>query len=568
MKKLIRSISIILVLMLSISVLSGCGKKEKDPQVTQSPTSLVTGTDEPKNVWEIDKSAFDLDWYIGLASYSWVWNSEECAVHKAHKENTGLNHITFHAPASDSNEKLGAMIATQTVPDLITLVDQPGRGREQISLITSSDLVYDLRELSEQYAPDFFKRIPPSILNWHTYPDGNFYGYVSLIKAPEIVKEINSNTNLSLITRQDIMDQLGIKSEDFSTQDGMIEALKKVRNAKLQQNGIDIVPFLYSGAFTFDAIEWHAQYFGLTYEDKDGNYIMPLKNPKFLEMLKFTNRLYREELLTQENIIMKMDAIKPYVGNGTVFMLFGNTALGQYGPQMTVLYEDTGGKATYTAVEPVLSSDGSYPWQKTNTLKGYTHTFISKSTKIPERVIRLFDYFNTPEVQLMDAYGIDGLHYEMVDGKVKYIDEIEEIRSTHTTQTNAKYGFPDIMYFLRDGSYMDYYPLPTAPSQLMLEDIKEAYRKYLYVADPLTLVGPVPGDPLTTTNAKIMLYFNNELINMITADSEEACVQKYNEAMKKVEEMGYNNLEELFNQQFQEGKSKMGIDMLYPENKR
>ena len=106
-----------------------------------------------------------------------------------------------------------------------------------------------------------------------------------------------------MIARKDIMTQLDIKEEDFNTQDSMVAALRKVKDAGMEYQGVNVTP-VYFGPMggvgcTFNWVL--PGMFAVPREDEEGNLIYMRKHPKYLEVLKFGNRLYREGLVSQEN---------------------------------------------------------------------------------------------------------------------------------------------------------------------------------------------------------------------------------------------------------------------------
>ncbi len=583
MKKSMRLICLTLAFVLCLTLLFGCGKKNGTSGTSSQGGS--TGSDVPAvdqmlldneiiGSWSTDRTPYDLEWYMGFPTYQFEWNSEKLPVHQIHKYNTGLNHIEFIIAASAENEKLSAMIVAGTLPDVITLNAKDSAGGLLVDMLKKGDLIYDLKALSEQYAPDFMEGITESIYNWYKDEDGSYYGFTCLTKPPELVTE-NFNkrsgaTNLLTIARKDFMDQLGLKPEDFATQDKMVESLKKVRDAKLKQDGMDVTPFLLSNDLNMAGIEWLAQFFGLSYEDKDGNYIMPLRNSKFLEMILFLNRLYREGFYTDQNMIMSLQNHSEELANGTVFMMMGNCNLGgPPGTGMRSFYLQTEGKSEYIGIVPPSSKDGAFPYQRRNDLGGWMTTFITKKDKAPaERIIQLFAYLHTPKVQLMDTYGVEGLTYHMVDGYVLHTDEAIASRKEDITGSNRVYGYPDIMWAFRDSLVNQYMPYPTEPEEIMLENIKMIYSGHAYSADALTLVVPTGNRELGTINAKVAMLMNAEIPKIILADSESECRAMFEATMKNVEEMGYQTLFEAYNEMFKNAKKRAGQEFIYPTNIR
>lgn len=568
MKNHFRLITLVIIVIFTASLVSGCNNNASSGDSTSSVSTSTSnsssstanaGQNEEKKSWQIDTSPFKLDWYIGLATYNQQWDSENVILQKMHKEDTGLTDINFIVTANESNVKLNALIASNDVPDVITLIDATGKGQSQVNTLIDNDLVYDLKELSEEYAPDFIKRVSPILLNWHTR-DGKFYYFPNSVTTPDRVDPetmASFGTNLGIIARKDIMDQVGLTNDDFKTKEGFIAALKKVKDAHIKYNGVEIMPFVYNGTFAGDGIEFISQLFGLSYEDQAGNYVMGYKNPKFVEMLKFMNRLYREGLLTDENFMMNQSTIAENVANGKVFMVFGNAGEGAFGNSIKGLYLDSKGASQFVGVGPIAPDDGSLPKVKDKMLNGWLKTFISKSTKIPERIIRLFDYFSTDESVMLDMYGVEGEHYNLVNGKVVYTDKVKETIKKDPLLTNSLYGFPNVMIFFRGAWIRKYDPLPVEPADIMVKEMSKFYARYQYPGDAVTIAA-TPGTPEAVISAKINLELLDQLPKMVMAKSEQECMNLYNNTMTKVDGLGFNQLYELFNTKYQENKKKLG----------
>jgi len=582
LKRSLRFLCLALALVLCLTLLFGCGKKNGTSGISSQGGS--TGSDVPAvdpmlldneiiGSWSADRAPYDLEWYMGFPSYQFEWDSEKILNHQIHKYNTGLNHVEFVVPASNENEKLGAMIAANTLPDIISLIH---KGTEQfVETLKKGDLIYDLKSLSEQYAPEFMESVPDSLRNWYGDSEGRFYGFPNLTKPPELMTEqyiarVGASTNLLTVMRKDILEQMGLKAEDFATQDGMIQSLKKVKDAKPKQDGMDIAPFLLSCDMNTMGIEWIAQFFGFSYEDKDGNYIMPLRNPKYLEMLLFLNRLYREGLYTDQNMIMSFQNFGEELANGKVFMMMGNCNLGGApGAGMKSFYLQTKGASEYIGVLPPAAADGALPYQKRNDLGGWVTTYITKNDRIPaERRIQLFAYMRTQEAQMLDMYGVEGITYNLVDNFVIHTEEVIAAVKEDVQASNRRYGYPDTMWCMRDNIINQYKPYPTEPEQVMLEEIKEVYKDYFYTADALQLVVPTGVKELVSANAKVIMFMDAEIPKMVTAKSESECKAMFEEAMKKVEELGYQTLYEAYNEMFKNAKMRLGKEFIYPTNIR
>ena len=135
MRKLIKIMSLMLCLIMTMSIFSGFSRTEK------------------KNVpsWSLDKSPVTLNWFIDQNWFSANWDSEKTLVYKTITEKTGVK-VNFIVPPGDASEKLNTMIASgETLPDMMTL----SIGMPQVKLLERNKMVYPLMELVDKYAPTF-----------------------------------------------------------------------------------------------------------------------------------------------------------------------------------------------------------------------------------------------------------------------------------------------------------------------------------------------------------------------------------------------------------------------------
>lgn len=182
-------------------------------------------SNQQKNV-SVTKS-IKLNWYIQSSWYNKKWDSETTLFDKTVTEKTGVD-INLIIPARDSDEKLIAMAASGDLPDIIT-IDNWNDVREQM---LKAGYFQPLNKLAERYDPELLKIIPESMKKWYTQEDGNWYGIANSFTAAEWISKNSKIDNANgIVARKDIMEKLGIKAEDFNTQEGTIKVLKKVKTS-------------------------------------------------------------------------------------------------------------------------------------------------------------------------------------------------------------------------------------------------------------------------------------------------------------------------------------------------
>ena len=91
--------------------------------------------------------------------------------------------------------------------------------------------------------------VPQSQKDWYRNDDGKWYSLVSFYYGPERCTDefggflVTHNSNF---VRTDLLEQIGMSMEDLKTKEGFYEALKKVKDEKLQYDGMDVIPLTLS----------------------------------------------------------------------------------------------------------------------------------------------------------------------------------------------------------------------------------------------------------------------------------------------------------------------------------
>jgi putative aldouronate transport system substrate-binding protein len=507
-----------------------------------------------------DTSPITLDWFINIDWWSNQWDTKMLAYREATKR-TGVT-VNITTPTAGSTEKLNTMIAANELPDIIS-----SESNSQLALLKSANKVEPLLPLIRKEAPDFEKLIPKSMIDWFKAEDGNWYDLANFFMTDN---EKGSNNyyaaNDTIVARKDIMDKLGIKPDDFSTQAGMITALKKVAAAKLKYNNQKVVPF-YCGpqAGVTELFQWVIwDMFAVPSETKDGKFADRRYDPKNLEALKFGNKLYREGLFPKDNFTAQRMQIEEKITSGAVFCFMGNK--GDYqGPFRTVFENDN--KAEYVAVGPVRANDGAKP-AFGGSLGGWVHTTISQTSKKKQRAIRFLEFLYSNEGSILMNYGIRGQtfkdgangHYAWTD---TYIKDIEEASKNKVPDKYAVGGF----WLVHNWPLIQATEiLPTKPVDLIIKKLDNFNAQFLYNNMCEGNIDPEGGTDEAIMKKKIADYYDLQVSKMLMANSEQACMTIYNETIKHMNELGHDKVMKVMDAKFQANKKKLGVKFVYPTN--
>lgn len=80
------------------------------------------------------------------------------------------------------------------------------------------------------------------------------------------------------------------------------------------------------------------------------------------------------------------------------------------------------------------------PLRPTTTINGWTVTLISKNCKHPERAVAFLDYLMSEHGQLLTYLGVEGVTYDIKDGKPVLRDNIKQILDTDRAAYDREYG--------------------------------------------------------------------------------------------------------------------------------
>lgn len=545
--------SLIIVITLMLTLTTACSSTNDNKQSSNKKQNNTNEISKGKPSWTLDTKPIKLNWYVNANWYNKKWDSNATLFDKTVTEKTGVD-LNIMAPAGGGNEKLMSMAISGELPDILT-IDNWNDIPEQ--MIKAGDFM-PLNKLAQQYAPELLKSTPESMKKWFTQDDGNWYGITNYFTTPEWSSQGGRIDNGNgLIARKDIMNKLNIKPEDFNTQDGTIIALKKVRDANIKVDNKNITPIF------IQMNDWAmARMWGIPWEDESGNWQDYITHPKYLEMYKFINRLWREGLISKDNLtVWGGDKVK----QGTCFAYLGNT---DEVKQPIMDFYNSKQQGTYIPVGPIHAKDGATPmFDQSGT--GWMTTYISKKCQNPERAIRLLAFLSSDEGQMLTWYGVEGTTYKLKNGKVSFTNSYLNMNKEDNEMALKVYGINNFWMLAQsmfNQKFIDKEALPE--DEKIYENIIDYFSKYA-VRTPETMGAyPEQGTPEAGLNERIRDYWSNQTRRMILANSSNEVEKIYNESIKHINDLGYEKVYKASNEKFLELKKKQSKKYSFPGNNK
>lgn len=422
-KKMLRVISMIMLLVLTTSLLLSC---QSTPTTTGSTTGQTTtgatttkgttgATTTEKEVFSYpfdppikltinrDNSPYDVSNIDPAFHDVFAWN--------VYKEKTGveLEVVGASSGAYEMSESFLLLLASGDYPDLmqanwIRFPGGPQAAMDDGYIIELTPYQEHFPALMQVYAenPDWYQMVQTD--------DNKLYNFPYLRGDPD------AHTETGMVIRQDWLDALNL--EVPTTIDELTEVFRAFKN----EYGL-------ASAFTFEMrwlwLEWASaglsSAYGYTYPFfvNDGEVKFGPLEPGFKEFMAQMAAWYDEQLL---------DPDFPSINKATVQSKFASGEVGVAIQQLNNVIgciEANAGTDYKVSGVPSFKNPATGDAMFSHYYQTYDGSFgVAISTKCDdiESAARFLDYLYTEEGQLFSTYGTEGVSYEMVNGEPTFTD--------------------------------------------------------------------------------------------------------------------------------------------------
>lgn len=423
MMKSKKLLSLLLTTAVASSILAGCNK-------AGAPTASDADKSASEDKKPITFTVFSKDPNANYENF-------ESPVAKEIQKRTGVT-LKMEYPVGELDQKIGLMIASNDYPDmifgeqsklisagaLVKLDDYIENFGANVKALYGEDLVrlrYNLDDPSIYFLGSFgvgAERWEPNMgfeLQHDAVKAAGFPKIKTLEDAEKVIKDYVAK-NPSIGGQQTI--GLSLIFDDWRWQSA-------VGNMGAFVSGMP------------DDGQWY-----IDTDKKEAKYRFTLDNHK--EYFKWLNHMNDIGLLDKDSFTQKFDQYSAKIAAGRVVAL--NDQLWQYRDAQTSLVKDKKYERTY-GTYPVTLNDSIKNADFTDT--GYSASYgmgITKSCKDPERAFKFLDWMASDEAQILNNWGIEGIHYTVKDGKRVISDEEMQKRNTdpeYSKKTGiGAYGYP------------------------------------------------------------------------------------------------------------------------------
>jgi putative aldouronate transport system substrate-binding protein len=542
-----KTLSVVLVLLLTASVLFAGGKKE-----TQKQQGTVPGT-ETQAGWTLNKDKpVKFDWYINFSWFARQWGDSQ--VSKYITDKTGVD-IEFIVPAGNEAERLNTMIAGDSLPDLITL----GWWEGQVPMMIDADLLYSLDELADKYDPYFYKVANSEKLGWYTQADGHVYGYPNASYTPADYEKYKGKmvANETFLVRKDMYEAIG--SPDMSTPEGFLGALRAVKAKFSTINGQPLIPIGFQ-EFTdvgCNSLEDYLLHFLAIKPETNGkfdDFNLGINNAEYVRWLKVFRQASQEGLISKDVFVDKRSQVEEKAAQGRYFaMIYQNWDM--QAAQNTLYANDP--NSVYIAVNGPKNSKGSDPTLAGGGIAGWTVTLISKNCKDPARAIQFLSYLISEEGQMDTNFGIKDVTYTInKDGIPELTPDVKKLDLSDKNKQETDIGVQYTYWMLMDNAWQAQWPIEYSPAlgqpQLWTRPYVVSFAAY----DNTTL--PAGTDEALIFD-DIQRQWGKVLPQLLLADSDASFDKIWNDFQQYKLDKGFAKVQAVQTEMLKANKAKLGI---------
>jgi multiple sugar transport system substrate-binding protein/putative aldouronate transport system substrate-binding protein len=395
---------------------AGTGTAEDQPISQEQAGSGEIEVVESTEAAEKPQELITLDVYSQLANWSGTQIGWYAALLED-KFNVRLNIIP------DTEGTYETLVESGDLGDIVVWGDNGAEYKKAVQL----GLLYDWEEgdLCKTYAPMIWKNCQIALeTNRKISGDGHIYG---IGHGVAMSKDDHQSFFYTWDIRWDLYKQLGYPK--VKNLDDYLELLKKMKEiCPKDENGRetyavslwpdwdgDMVMYVKSMATAYYGYDEH--HVGL-YNPKNGEYYDALmENGPYLEMLRFFNKLYQNNLLDPNSMTQTWDQMSEKVKAGGTFFSIFNFA----------------GSAAYNTTEhmnqgkmmlPLVPEDAAPAVYGMSMLGGNRIWSIGAYTEYPELCMEILNYLFTPEGAMTIWYGLPGLMWYYDDNGYTHFTDL------------------------------------------------------------------------------------------------------------------------------------------------
>jgi len=415
-KALLLSIVILLVIFSTL----GCARRVETPQpAEQEPAQEAEQAEEPaEEEAEQEEPALEpVTFRVFSADPNPSYENFESPVAREIQRRTGVT-LQMEYAVGDAQQKLALMAASGDYPDMIF-----AKGDQ--AMLVGAGAFIDLTDLINQYGQNL-KALYGDYLIRHRFSleDPSIY-HVGSFGVDDISWEPGAGGQLQHAVVE-YLDFPRIRTvSDFE------DAIRRYKESHPMINGQPTIglSLLADGWRILITVTNPATFATGNYGDDGEWYInqetheamLHNRRPEQKEYYRWLNHMFNTGLLDPESFTQKHDQYLAKISSGRVLAF--TDATWQYNQAMTNLRQQGMYERMYGIYPVTLDESFEHKNFMTGGFSAGWGIGITVSNQHPERALQFLDWMASDEAQILNHWGIEGVHYDIVDGKRVISDE-------------------------------------------------------------------------------------------------------------------------------------------------
>ncbi len=487
------------------------------------------------------------------------------------KKRTGMQIEFLYTPGENDQSVMTAHLATGNLPDMIvSYLNNSTRPEFPILLRAARDgmfvdlapLIKDTKVYSKYADKEYLPADTYDNITWRKEFNGAAYFMHLAIDAVDTSTIWNPEEEYigGMYIQKTIADDLGIDVRAINSSDQLYQLLKQIKEKGYTDvNGNPVTPLgpkFWGGSvdaleFVVNDLNWGVS--GAYNLTEDGKVLHEAETEWAMKKVDFLRKLIDEGLMHKEFFTIDETRAGELSFNKSVGVI---ADIHNY-KELIYQSED------WIPLGPI--SDYKGVTGKITTGKGgYGMWAIPDGTPNPEEIVKLMDYLASKEGQMLMTYGVEGLSYDLVDGKpVLKAEVVSAIESGDNKTLYNAYGAAfdgsgvyGLVYLLTDIQNNVYFG-ESRPGAKTGTTFTRAVQLATDYAQVYRLVPGLKANAFMTelpeVNAKMsLLNYNEVLVQACFADSREKAEQILDGFRKQLKEAGVEQFEALIEQLHEE----------------
>nr|WP_154893217.1 extracellular solute-binding protein [Paenibacillus xylanexedens] len=482
------------------------------------------------------------------------------------KEKTGVT-LEWEYTKGSETEKVNQIFATQDLPDIYTgpawggELDGIIKAAKEGQLVDISDKLDNYPNLAKSIAEE---NVPPALYEKaiNAY-DGKKY---LLLQNQPATNEDGIDWLYGFYVRKDIAEKVGVDPQSVVTKEDFYAFLKKIKDANLQENGQPVFPL---GGFSNGwavGIGNTMFYSGASYVDKgDGSLEHSFFTPGYEEYMLFYRKLLAEGLLDPDVFTQTDPIAKEKINQGRIAILAAHyPAILDASKEYVTSHPGS----DYIPVGPLERADVDPTRPVDLGIQGNNVTVITKSCQgaCVDAALKFLDYMASDEGFMLARYGVQGVHWDMKDGKpVANQEWFEQFAADQSGKVRKSVGIGIGLESLTGLDRINSYAGGDIWADQARLDAMDHARKILRPNGIQVITAYNPGDVITSAPEWEMLKPSMDRMGdawkeAVFAKSDEAALSIINELRDQLRNTGYDQAMQFTNENLK-GKDVVTVQM-------